>query len=281
MSKKVIALFHPGAMGSAVGRCLAAKGERVLWASEGRSAATRRRAEAAGLEDSITLNQAIESADVILSVCPPHGALELAKKVGARKFNGIYVDGNAVSPDTAREIGRQVESGGARFVDGGIIGPPPMAGANTRLYLSGDASQTAAAIFAGSDLQTVVLPGGAGAASALKMCYAAWSKGSVALFTAIRALSTREGVDEALVNEWNLSIPGVAAQSESIVDKVNKAWRWVGEMEEIAATFAAADLPDGFHMSAAEIYRRLEEFKDSPKPSFEEIMASVNSAVNA
>jgi 3-hydroxyisobutyrate dehydrogenase-like beta-hydroxyacid dehydrogenase len=249
-------------MGAAVGACLARRGLKVVWSSAGRSAATRSRATASGLEDLGTLERALAAADLAFSVCPPHGALALAREVAGLKFRGVFVDANAVSPQTARDIGRSVEATGARFVDGGIIGPPPVEGGRTRLYLSGGPAAEVAALFAGSNLQAVALEGPAGAASALKACYAGWTKGSIALLAAIRALAEHEAVEGALLAEWKISQPDLEKRSQNVAVQARKAWRWVGEMEEIAASFEAAGLPGGFGLAAAEVYRRLEAFKD-------------------
>ncbi len=262
-----IGLLNPGEMGSAVGASARTDGARVLWASEGRGGETRRRAEAAGLEDVRTLAELARRSDVILCVCPPHAAVDVARAVAAERFAGLYVDGNAVSPATAREIGGIVEKAGATFVDGGIIGGPPAKRGTTRLYLSGAAAARVAALFPRGPLEAIVVPGGPGAASAVKMAYAGWNKGHQALLMAVRALAIAEGVDAALLAEWKLSHPELPALSEAAVTRTaRKAWRFVGEMEEIAATFAAAGLPDGFHEAAAELYRRLAPWKDAGTP---------------
>lgn len=262
-----IGLLHPGEMGAAVGAAARADGARVLWASEGRGAATRGRAGAAGLEDARTLADVVRGSEVILAVCPPHAAADLARAVAAARFAGVYVDANAVAPATAREIGGIVEKAGGTFVDGGIIGGPPQKRGTTRLYLSGAAATRVAALFPRGPLEAIVVPGEPGAASALKMAYAAWNKGHAALLMAVRALAIAEGVNDALLREWALSQPDLPARSEAAVKgNARKAWRFVGEMEEIAATFAAAELPDGFHQAAAEIYRRLAPWKDAPAP---------------
>ena len=133
MPKKTIALLHPGDMGAAIGACLVSSGHRVVWASAGRSAATRTRAADAGLEDLTSLARAVDAAEIVLSVCPPHGALDLADAIAALEFDGLYVDANAIAPDTTREAGAIVEAAGARFVDGGIIGPPPVEAGLMRL----------------------------------------------------------------------------------------------------------------------------------------------------
>jgi 3-hydroxyisobutyrate dehydrogenase-like beta-hydroxyacid dehydrogenase len=245
-----IGLLHPGEMGSAVGENLLAAGHHVLWASEGRSPETHARAELAGLEDAGTVEALARRSEVILSVCPPHAALEVARSVAG--FDGIYVDANAVSPATAREIG-------GRIVDGGIIGPPPLERGTTRLYLAGSEADTIAALFERTALEPRVISDDPGAASALKMAYAAWTKGTVAMLLAIRALARAEKVEEPLLEEWRLSLPELIERSGSAARSADrKGWRWVAEMEEIASTFSAAGLPDGFHRAAAEIFRRVE-----------------------
>ena len=173
-----------------------------------------------------------------------------------------------------------VEAAGARFVDGGLIGPPPTAPGRTRLYLSGDDAEQAAGLFAGSDLEALCIGGGAGAASAVKMAYAAYTKGHGALLTGVRAFASAAGVEEALLEEWARSQPGLEARSEGAArGTAPRAWRFEGEMREIAAAFAACDLPSGFHEAAAELYGRLSAFKDrSPPPSLDEILAVLGSA---
>ena len=274
MASATIGLLHPGDMGSMVGASARANGLRVLWASEGRSPQTLERAAAAGLEDMKGLAPVVAASQVILSVCPPHAAVDLAREVAAQGFSGIYVDGNAVSPQTGREIGRIVEKGGATFVDGGIIGPPPRKPGTTRLYLSGEQAGAIARLFEPGPLQAIAIDGGPGAASALKMAYAAYTKGTSALLIAIRALAMQAGVDKALLDEWGLSQPGVAARSESAArDNARKSWRFTGEMAEIAATLESVDLPGGFFHAAGEIYERLAKYKDAAgTPSAEEVI---------
>src|SRR5215831_2175468 len=184
-----IGILHPGEMGGAVAAAAVAGGARVLWASEGRGDRTRRRAERAGLEDAGMLPSLAKQSDIVLSVCPPHAAVDVARAVAAHRFGGVYVDANAVSPATAREIGAVVERAGAAFVDGGIVGPPPARRGTTRLYVSGPEAARLAAPFAPGPLEVIALSGPPGAASALKMAYAAWTKGSAALLMAVRALA--------------------------------------------------------------------------------------------
>jgi 3-hydroxyisobutyrate dehydrogenase-like beta-hydroxyacid dehydrogenase len=244
-------------MGAALATQLRQGRRTVLWASSGRGDDTIRRAEDANLRDACTVEELAESSELILCVCPPHAALGVAGSVATSGFTGIYVDANAVSPATACEIADLIEGSGARFVDGGIVGPPPRAGIATRLYLSGTEAAQVAALFGDTDVQARVVSDEPGIASALKMVYAAWSKGTAALLLAIRAVARAEGVEDVLLHEWQESIPELPERSlRAATSAGRKGWRWVGEMEEIASTFAAARLPDGFHAAAAEVYRR-------------------------
>ena len=261
MTETTIGLLHPGEMGAAVGKCLASAGHRVLWDPEGRSAATKERAEAAGLTE-VALAEIVTRSDVIISVCPPHAARDVARQVAG--FGGLYLDANAISPATAGEVAAVVAAGGAGFADGGIIGTPPAAPGLTRLYLSGPRAAEVQALFGGTDVDARVVPP-PGSASAVKMAYASWTKGSAALLLAARALARAEGVEPVLLEEWGISQPGLERRSAAATGSATaKGWRWVAEMEEIAATMAAAGLPDGFHQAAAEIYRG---FQQGPRRS--------------
>src|SRR2546427_8294754 len=161
-----VGLLNPGEMGSMVGAAVRSAGARVLWAGEGRSTATRKRASDAGLEDAGSVASVVRASEVILSVCPPHAAVDVATQVAALRFAGTYVDGNAVSPATAREIAGIVEKGGAAFVDGGIIGPPPVKPGSTRFYVSGTSAERIAALLTAGPRPAIVVPRGAGAAPA-------------------------------------------------------------------------------------------------------------------
>jgi 3-hydroxyisobutyrate dehydrogenase-like beta-hydroxyacid dehydrogenase len=294
VSERTIGLLHPGEMGAAVGHCLRDRGHVVLWASAGRGSATAARAAAAGLIDAGTVTEIASRSDVIVSVCPPHAALDTARQVAGAGFGGLYVDANAISPATAGEVAGIVAGGGAGYVDGGIIGTPPVAPGFIRLYLSGPRAGEVRELFGNTVVDTRVVDqggqdgvaqdgmaqdgvtrdgvtrdgvtrdgvtrygaGGVGAASAVKMAYASFTKGSGALLLAARALARAQGVEEVLLAEWGISQPGLGERSARAAGSAaSKGWRWVAEMEEIAASMAAAGLPAGFHQAAAEIYRR-------------------------
>jgi 3-hydroxyisobutyrate dehydrogenase-like beta-hydroxyacid dehydrogenase len=234
-----IVVLHPGEMGAAVAEAL---GRPVSWVPEQRSPATRRRAEQAGLTE---IGDA-RAADVILSICPPDKAVEVAASVAG--FTGLYVDANAISPARSEEVRSRLP--GARFVDGGIIGPPPRTPGTTRLYLSGEHAPEIAALFTGTRLEPRIV----GDASALKMVYAAWTKGSQALLLATRAAARGLGVEAELLAEWDeLGVSERADAAERA--RQAKGWRWTGEMEEIADTFQAAGQPEGFHRAAAQVFK--------------------------
>ena len=267
-----LALLHPGAMGVTVGQALLASGHDVGWVAAGRSDATKRRAQ--GLTEHQHLHDLLGQADAVISVCPPHAALAQAQQVKQTGFSGIYVDANAVAPATAAEIARMV---GAGSVDGGIIGPPALSAGTTRLYLSGERAAEVASWFSAGHLQARVIGGdNPVAASALKMAYAAQTKGASALLLAVNALASRLGVEEALREEWALSQPALAARSEAVAaGTAGKAWRFAGEMREIAATFTAAGLPDDFHLGAAQIYEAMADLRDQSGISLQQAVACI------
>ncbi|HET6500399.1 MAG TPA: DUF1932 domain-containing protein [Amycolatopsis sp.] len=248
----MIGIAHPGQMGAAVGKVLVSAGQRVAWASAGRSAATVRRAADAGLTDLGTPERLAAECEVVLSICPPHAAVDTA--VSFSRYDGIYADLNAVSPATAGLVGAQAR----RFADGGIIGPPPREHGTTRLYLSGDEAEAVAGLFAGTALDARVIGTRPGDASALKMVYAAWTKGSTAMLLAVRAAARALGVERDLLGEWELSQPHLPAQSErSARVGLERGWRWAFELAETGRTFAVAGQPDGFGAAAAEVFARL------------------------
>ena len=257
-----IGVLHPGMMGASVGDALLDAGHTVYWCAAGRSAASRQRA--ARWQACAELGELCDVSEVVISVCPPDQALSVANEVVGCGFSGLYVDANAVAPQSAQQIGALIsQHTDISYVDGGIIGPPARSSGSTRLYLSGEQAHAVAEWFEGSLLDAVAIPGDVCAASALKMAYAAYTKGSAALLLAVNALAQAYGVGQQLNQEWHLSqaaLPGRSAGAAA--GTAPKAWRFEGEMREIADTFAAVDLPDGFHTAAAELYGRMAQFKD-------------------
>lgn len=262
-----VGLLHPGEMGAALAAQIK---EDVLWASEGRSEVTVGRGVDAGLTDNISVGALVEASDLILSVCPPAAAREVAQVVFELGFGGVYVDANAVAPATVRDIASRFE----HFVDGGIVGPPPSDEMRCRLYLSGSRAQEVADLFVDSQVEAVVVGSEPGSASAVKAAYAGWTKGSAALLLATAAYARSEGVSDALIAEWATSIPGLAERLEATESRIGrKAWRFAGEMYEISSAYEAVGLPGEFHEAAADLYERLSGLKDvSVSQSVEEVL---------
>ncbi len=186
-------------------------------------------------------------------MCPPEFAKDLAHSVARSGFKGLYADVNAVSPDSKKEIARCMEAAGASFVDGGIIGLPPKERGRTWLYLSGPQVAEFAALFTAGPMEVEILGDQIGKASALKMCYAAWSKGSTALITAILAAAQEMSVLEDLKTSWSRGGPVYSKIEADVLRAAPKAWRYTGEMREIAATLESAGLPGGFHYAAEDL----------------------------
>ena len=254
-------MLSAGDMGHAVGRVARDRGCRVLTCLAGRSTRTRALAAEAGIEDGGDLASVVGAADILLSILPPAEAPALARAVGGCTVSArerIYVDCNAIAPATTLAIGRTVSAAGFAFVDGGIVGRPPVASPATRLYVSGPAAGRLAFL---EDERLTVRDLGPepGRASAVKMCYAALTKGSWTLFAALSTAAHRLGVAEALDREFSESQCAVRERQRAMLPRLPlDAGRWIGEMEEIAATLDAAGLPDGFHRAAAEMFRLLD-----------------------
>jgi 3-hydroxyisobutyrate dehydrogenase-like beta-hydroxyacid dehydrogenase len=278
VTRQEVGILHPGNMGISVAASAQNSGRSVYWASEGRSPQTRERAAKFNLHDAHTLAKLCETCSIIVSVCPPHAAEAVAEQVLAHAFTGLYLDANAISPQRAMRIAEKVAAAGATFIDGGIIGGPAWEPGRTWLYLSGPSAHVAAACFAAGPLETSVIGEAAGKASALKMCFAAYTKGTSALLCAILATAETLGVREELQHQWSRGGSDFAEQTAQRVRRVTaKAWRFAGEMEEISATFSEAGLPGDFHAAAADIYRRIADFKDAPTtPSLEEVLTALN-----
>ena len=268
-----VLVLHPGEMGSSLGACLLSNQHHVGWVSHKRSTATRQRAEKESFFEYSHLESALEQADVVLSICPPEFAEATAQSIVAQDYQGIYVDANATSPMTARNIATMV---GENYVDGSIIGPPARRAGATRMYLSGNKASIIRDLFIDTFAQPTDLGPASTAASALKMCYAAYTKGTSALLLNIRALAEANAVTDALLAEWSISQPDLQTRSERTGPSVSrKAWRFAAEMREIASTFAAKGLPNGFHEGAAQVYDRLADFKEAPPTSTSDLVASL------
>ena len=266
-----IGILHPGEMGISIAASALMSGHNVYWLSQGRSDKTRSRAKNHRLKEIRSLLQFSQVCEVIISICPPHAAEEIAWSVNEAGFKGLYMDANAISPQRAIKIGKMLEASRVHFVDGGIIGGPAWRPKGTWLYLSGEHANEITSLFSDGPLETKIIGNDIGKASALKMCYAAYSKGATALLSAILAAADTLNVREELYERWDMDEKSFSEQVNRRIARVTaKAWRFEGEMKEIAATFNEAGLPEGFHLAAAEIYHRMAKFKDAnetPPPS--------------
>jgi 3-hydroxyisobutyrate dehydrogenase-like beta-hydroxyacid dehydrogenase len=277
MTQQRIGILHPGEMGISVAASAQNSGHLVFWSSAGRSSQTNERAEKRGLHDAGDLTNLYNECSVLISVCPPHAAEDVAGQVSASSFKGIFVDANAISPQRVVRIGELMAKRGISFVDGGIIGLPAWKPGTTCLYLSGERAAEVAACFSAGPLGTHLLGPAIGRASALKMCYAAYTKGTAALLCGILGTAENLGVREELFAQWKREDSKFADDSVARVRFVStKAWRWSAEMDEISSTFTEAGMPGGFHAAAAEIYRLLAGFKDAgANPPLEEVLSAL------
>ena len=259
----IVAVVGPGNMGAAVARRLTEHGVEVLTTLAGRGAASVARAEAAGMVD--VPFDSLTRAEIVLSILPPTQAAGFAERMAsvlaARAASApVFVDCNAVSPETVRGIGAVVAGAGAPFVDGSIIGLPPKTGqVGPRLYISGDRDGVARVqVLAEHGLDVRVLEGPVGVASALKMSFAGINKGVAAIASAMILAASRAGTAAALYQEMSESLPGLLESlRRQVPDMLPKAYRWVAEMQEIAAFVgedaAARQMYEGF----AELFDRV------------------------
>lgn len=258
---KTIAILSTGDMGSGVGGALRHHGFDVISALDGRSERSRGLAEAAGIRDVGSIAQVVSGADLILSILPPANAIDLAAEVAQAMAEQpkapAFCDCNAISPATVSQIADIMAKTSAVMIDGGIIGRAPGKGPATRFYVSGsDVSAMQALDGAGIAVKTVGPD--IGQASALKMSYAALTKGQFTLFTAVLMAAEVMGLSEALREELQFSQADMLQHMEAMVPRLPAdAGRWIGEMEEIAATFEAAGVTPKFHQAAAEIFTLL------------------------
>ncbi len=260
MDAKTIAVVATGDMGHAVGQALIEHGHRVVTCLAGRSEHSRNLAARAGIEDLTSLEQVAAEADIFFSILPPAAATSLAADMAAAMQAAgrtpVYVDCNAIAPETAAEVGRIIQDAGAPFIDAGIIGLAP-GKATPRFYVSGDDTGPMEALD-GCGFKVVPVAGGGCQGSAIKMCYAALTKGTWTLHTAILLAAHQMGVMDPLMEEYAHSQSGDLSRMEARVPFIPAdSGRWVGEMEEIAKSFKDAGVPDGFYQGAAAVFRIL------------------------
>jgi 3-hydroxyisobutyrate dehydrogenase-like beta-hydroxyacid dehydrogenase len=271
MAIKTVGLLSPGDMGHSIGRVLRENGLQVLTCLEGRSERTRTLAKQSGFDDCTSLEEMVTKADIVLCVLVParasEVAIQVAEAVRATRSDVLYVDCNAISPQTVRGISETILAAGARFADVGIIGPPPRK-PGTRFYTSGPNANDFAEL-KNFGLDARVIGDEAGQASGLKMCYGALTKGLLALSTELMVAARLLGLEETLRAEQSESMAEVVGWIERQLPTMPpKAYRWVGEMEEIASTFENLGLTPNILTGAADIYRMVEQTpigKESPE----------------
>ena len=260
MKIRVVGILSPGDMGSAIGKILRDAGLDVITCLEGRSDLTRLRASEVGMRDVPSLDHLVRDSDLVLSVLVPSEAVTMSKRVSdsirRTSANPVFADCNAIAPQTITNIGRIMADVGITFIDCGIIGPPPQAGKkNTRIYCSGP-DTTAMESLAKLGLDIRVLGSNIGQASGLKMVYAASTKGTTALWTELLVASRALGLEEELKAEFKISRSEIV---EALIGRIpsmpRRARRWVGEMEEIAATFRGLGMTPRMLLGAADMYR--------------------------
>lgn len=250
-----ITVFHPGAMGSKLAGELVTAGHEVGWVSAGRSEESAERAHAAGLVDQ-TFAEAM-TADVVLCSCAPQGAVDIAGQVGAAGFTGLYVEANPVSPTTLEQA-RAALTPGARFVDAGVVGPPPVGGPTpTHLMLSGADAEEVAALWSGTAVTPMVVGSEIGAASAAKASYALYNKGKAALAVLAFALAAKHGVTDALIAQHVRADASSLADAELPDRLTGVAWRWGPEFDELAETLDAAGLEGDAARGLRQVWTRL------------------------
>nr|WTE02698.1 DUF1932 domain-containing protein [Streptomyces anulatus] len=261
----VLGILHPGSMGAAVAAQALRSGAEVLWCADGRSTQSTQRAERYGLSPVAELSELTDRADIILSLCPPAAAEDVARVVAARSYSGTYVDGNAVSPTTMARINSIMEPSGATVVDGSVIGSPPSESKSPRLYLAGPggALLRVAGLFAGSAVQVRSLNGGVGQASALKLSYSSYQKASRVLAAVAYALAQDHGVEGELLDIVQGRTSSYLSETDYIPKVAARAWRWGPEMREAADALRDVGLPADLVEASAVVMSRWDGFRDS------------------
>ncbi|MDI3390178.1 DUF1932 domain-containing protein [Streptomyces sp. B-S-A8] len=261
----VVGILHPGSMGAAIAAQARRSGAEVLWCPDGRGQGTKDRAERYGLSPVGGLDEMADRADIILSLCPPAAAENVASAVAACSYAGIYVDGNAVSPATVARISGILRSSGATVIDGAVVGSPPSESKSPRLYLSGPSEDLPRVVrlFSGSAVQTRLLAGGIGQASALKLSYSSYQKASRVLAAVAYALASEHGVEAELLDIAQGRTTSYLAETDYFPKVAARAWRWGPEMREAAHALSEVDLPSELSDAAAAVLDRWEGLKDA------------------
>jgi 3-hydroxyisobutyrate dehydrogenase-like beta-hydroxyacid dehydrogenase len=261
----IIGLLHPGQMGAAIGAQLVAAGHRVHWCPAGRSERTGVRAREAGMHTVGSVAEMLAGSEVVFSICPPAAASQLAGRIAAHRFDGLFVEANAIDPARMRTIDELVRAAGATVVDGAIIGPPPGGDRRARVYLSGPPGAVDAVhqLLSGSQAEPKRIGDRIGSASALKMAYGSFQKISRALAAVSHALADEFGVTEQLSAEAAVLGRNALADRDAVAGVAPRAWRWEPEMREVAEALRAVGLPQELAIAGAEVFGRWTRDKDN------------------
>ena len=262
MTVKTVGVMSTGDMGSGVGGVLVRSGLRVITSLEGRSEASRSRALEQGIVDVGSLDDVVTASDLILSILVPSEAFAFAESVGesiVRTSSQVaFADCNAVSPATGVKIGEIITAAGGMFIDAGIIGGSPRTGAVPRFYASGEYAMILGELD-GKGISVPVMGGAVGRASGLKMVYAALTKGSAALHASTLMTAKSLGLFDDLICELEESQPATLNAMNRVNSISAQAFRWIGEMEEISATFKDAGITPNIHTGAAETFQKISD----------------------
>ncbi|MFE9387566.1 DUF1932 domain-containing protein [Streptomyces sp. NPDC007025] len=263
MDQPTVGILHPGSMGAAVAACAATNAADVLWCETGRSTASVERAARFGLTSVATLAELLDRSDIVISLCPPAAAEDLAREVAGYRFAGVYVEANAINPVRTHLIAALLEPD-AIVVDGGVVGSPPVGGKSPTLYLSGpdDATARIEALFSGTGVRAAVLGVEVGKASGLKLAYAAFQKTSRVLVALAVGMAREHGVDQELIEVASRRTDSYLSEPQYVAKTAARAWRWGPELEEAADALAAAGLPPEMLRAAASTLARWNEAKD-------------------
>ncbi len=263
LDQPTVGILHPGSMGAAVAACAATNAAAVLWCENGRSTASVERAARFGLTSVATLAELLERSDIVISLCPPASAEDLARDVAGHHFAGVYVEANAINPERTQRIAALLPD--ATVVDGGVIGSPPVGGKTPTLYVAGPAEATARieALFANTAVQATVLGTEVGKASALKLSYASFQKTSRVLVALAVGMAREHGVDQELIEVASRRTDSYLSESQYVAKTAARAWRWGPELEEAADALTAAGLPPEMLRAAASTLARWNDAKDS------------------
>ncbi|MDF4254614.1 DUF1932 domain-containing protein [Streptomyces sp. WMMB303] len=263
MDQPTVGILHPGSMGAAVAACAATNAADVLWCETGRSTASVERATRHGLTPVATLTELLDRSDILISLCPPAAAENLARDVAGHGFARVYVEANAISPERTQRVALLLPD--AIVVDGGVVGSPPVGGKSPTLYLSGPAAATERieALFADTAVLAAVLGTEVGKASALKLSYASFQKTSRVLVALAVGMAREHGVDQELIEVASRRTDSYLSEPQYVAKTAARAWRWGPELEEAADALAAAGLPPEMLRAAASTLACWNDAKDS------------------